>query len=160
MWNTEHRSPFSFGFFLVRFAYRREKLFVPILYQIPAFEAFDDFSDFLESISCETSKTCQVRGSNPCRGATSWNHFWGQFDAVYERSLATNLPMVRCRLQVPAQAVEASLGANECPRGSTQGASMMVHKVVSKEDWLLVCRPCRPMSDTIGSGDFVLFESS
>lgn len=55
--------------------------------------------------------------------------------------------------------VEASLGANECPRGSTQGASMMVHKVVSKEDWLLVCRPCRPMSDTMGSGDFVLFES-
>ena len=24
---------------------------------------FDDFSDFLESITCETSKTCQVRGS-------------------------------------------------------------------------------------------------
>ena len=34
------------------------------------FEAFDDFSDFVESISCETSKSCQVRGSNPCRGAT------------------------------------------------------------------------------------------
>src|SRR5262249_8932575 len=43
--------------------------FVHFLYQIPAFGAFDDFSDFLESISCETSKSCQVRGSNPCRGA-------------------------------------------------------------------------------------------
>jgi len=30
--------------------------FVPILYREPAFEAFDDFSDFLESISCEVSK--------------------------------------------------------------------------------------------------------
>jgi hypothetical protein len=37
---------------------------------MPAFCAFDDFSDFVESISCETSKSCQVRGSNPCRGAT------------------------------------------------------------------------------------------
>ena len=45
------------------------KAFVPFLYQNTAFDAFDDFSDFLESISCETSKTCQVRGSNPCRGA-------------------------------------------------------------------------------------------
>jgi len=46
------------------------KYFVPILYQNPAFDAFDDFSDFVESISCETSKSCQVRGSSPCRGAT------------------------------------------------------------------------------------------
>src|ERR1700685_472733 len=45
------------------------KLFVPILYQDPAFDAFDDFSDFVESISCEPSESCQVRGSNPCRGA-------------------------------------------------------------------------------------------
>jgi hypothetical protein len=43
------------------------KYFVPILYQNPAFDAFDDFSDFVESISCETSKSCQVRGSNPCQ---------------------------------------------------------------------------------------------
>jgi len=41
------------------------KLFVPILYQNPAFDAFDDFSDFLESITCEISKVCQVRGSIP-----------------------------------------------------------------------------------------------
>ena len=47
----------------------RKKNFVPILYREVAFEAFDDFSDFLESISYETSKSCQVRGSNPCRGA-------------------------------------------------------------------------------------------
>jgi hypothetical protein len=33
------------------------------------FEAFDNFSDFVESVTCETSKICQVRGSNPCRGA-------------------------------------------------------------------------------------------
>src|SRR6266852_9207021 len=46
---------------------RRKKYSVPILYQIPAFGAFDDLSDFLGSISCETSKSCQVRGSNPCR---------------------------------------------------------------------------------------------
>ena len=38
---------------------------VPFLYQIPAFGAFDDFRDFLKSTSCETSKTCQVCGSNP-----------------------------------------------------------------------------------------------
>ena len=36
------------------------KLFVHFLYQGPAFDAFDNFSNFLESISCETSKTCQV----------------------------------------------------------------------------------------------------
>jgi hypothetical protein len=46
------------------------KYFVPILYQMPAFGAFKDFSDFVESITCGLSKTCQVRGSNPCRGAT------------------------------------------------------------------------------------------
>jgi hypothetical protein len=45
------------------------KLFVPILYQDRAFDAFDDFSDFVESISCAPSESCQVRGSNPCRGA-------------------------------------------------------------------------------------------
>src|SRR5579871_6310681 len=44
--------------------------FVHFLYQDPAFDAFDDFSDFVESISCETSESCQVRGSNPCRGAS------------------------------------------------------------------------------------------
>jgi hypothetical protein len=49
------------------FVFTMEKNFVPILYQMPAFGAFDDFNDFLESISCETSKTCQVCGSNPCR---------------------------------------------------------------------------------------------
>ena len=46
------------------------KVFVHFLYQNRAFGAFDDFSDFVESVSCETSKSCQVRGSNPCRGAT------------------------------------------------------------------------------------------
>jgi len=35
-------------------------LVVPLLYREPAFEAFDDFSDFVESISCEPSKICQV----------------------------------------------------------------------------------------------------
>ena len=35
------------------------------MYQIPAFDAFDDFTSFVESISCEASKTCQVRGSIP-----------------------------------------------------------------------------------------------
>jgi hypothetical protein len=46
-----------------------QKTFVPILYRNHAFEAFDDFSDFVESTSCEPSESCQVRGSNPCRGA-------------------------------------------------------------------------------------------
>jgi hypothetical protein len=49
------------------------KFFVPILYLVHDFGAFGDFSDFLESISCKTSKSCQVRGSNPCRGATNFN---------------------------------------------------------------------------------------
>ena len=40
---------------------------VPILHRAPAFEALDDFSDFVESVSCETSKICQVRGSSPAR---------------------------------------------------------------------------------------------
>lgn len=46
-------------------------IFVHSLYQNPAFGGFDDFSDFVESASCETSKSCQkfTRGSNPCRGA-------------------------------------------------------------------------------------------
>lgn len=35
----------------------RGKYFVPILYREPAFEGFDDFSDFVGSISCETSET-------------------------------------------------------------------------------------------------------
>ena len=37
--------------------------FVPILYLDPAFEAFCDFNCFVESVSCESSKSCQVRGS-------------------------------------------------------------------------------------------------
>src|SRR5579863_8092659 len=45
------------------------KFFVPILYLVHDFGAFGDFSDFVESISCEISESCQVRGSNPCRGA-------------------------------------------------------------------------------------------
>jgi hypothetical protein len=42
---------------------------VPILYRDRDFGALGDFEDFLESVSYGTSKTCQVRGSNPCRGA-------------------------------------------------------------------------------------------
>jgi hypothetical protein len=34
----------------------RGKYFVPILYRDPAFDAFDDFSDFLESITCGLQK--------------------------------------------------------------------------------------------------------
>ena len=49
---------------------QQAQIFVHFLYQDPAFGAFDDFDDFVESISCESSKSCQVRGSNPCRGAT------------------------------------------------------------------------------------------
>jgi len=32
---------------------------VPILYQVPAFDAFDDFSDFVKSINYGASETCQ-----------------------------------------------------------------------------------------------------
>jgi hypothetical protein len=39
------------------------QFFVQILYKDPAFEAFDDLNDFVESISCGTSKSCHVRGS-------------------------------------------------------------------------------------------------
>ena len=42
---------------------------VPILYGERDFDAFDNFGDFVESVSYGSSKTCQVRGSNPCRGA-------------------------------------------------------------------------------------------
>jgi hypothetical protein len=55
------------------FSHDGKKYFVHFLYQIPAFDALDDFYDFLESITYETSKSCQVRGSNPCRGATRIN---------------------------------------------------------------------------------------
>ena len=42
--------------------------FVPILYQDPAVDAFDDIYDFVESTTSRSSKSCQV--SNPCRGAS------------------------------------------------------------------------------------------
>jgi len=45
------------------------KYFVPILYGERDFDAFDDFCNFVESVSYGVSKTCQVRGSNTCRGA-------------------------------------------------------------------------------------------
>ena len=45
------------------------KKFVPTLYHNLAFEGFDDLRDFLESINCQTSKSCQVRGSNPMPGS-------------------------------------------------------------------------------------------
>jgi hypothetical protein len=48
---------------------KRPNIFVHFLYRKRDFDAFDDFSDFVESISCVTSEFCQVRGSNPCRGA-------------------------------------------------------------------------------------------
>ena len=44
-----------------------EKVFVHFLYEEPAFDYFDDF---VESITSKTSKSCQVRGSNPCPGST------------------------------------------------------------------------------------------
>jgi hypothetical protein len=75
------------------------KIFVHFLYQKPAFEAFD-VSDFLKSTSCETSKTCQVRGSNPCRGATLIFHHLAAF--VYLKdSLGTStdvLTLFACAL--------------------------------------------------------------
>jgi hypothetical protein len=42
---------------------------VPILYGERDFDAFGTFCDFVESVSYGSYKTCQVRGSNPCRGA-------------------------------------------------------------------------------------------
>ena len=39
---------------------RHDELFCTDLYRVPAFDAFDDLDDFVESISCETSE-CQVR---------------------------------------------------------------------------------------------------
>jgi hypothetical protein len=43
------------------------KEIVPILYGERDFDAFGTFDDFVESVSYSISKTCQVRGSNPCR---------------------------------------------------------------------------------------------
>jgi hypothetical protein len=45
--------------------------FVPILYGERDFDAFDNVDDFVESVSYGSYKICQVRGSNPCRGAKS-----------------------------------------------------------------------------------------
>ena len=50
-----------------------------------AFDAFDDFSDFVKSISCETSKTYQVRGSHRCRdpcGTVKWPRQKRQLAAI------------------------------------------------------------------------------
>jgi hypothetical protein len=55
------------------------KFFVPILYRDPAFEAFGDFSNFVESVSYGTSKTCQVRGFESIK-------FPLGFIEVYQRS--------------------------------------------------------------------------
>ena len=44
-----------------------EEDFVPILCRGLAFEGFGDFCDFVKSITYGTSRTCKVRGSNPCR---------------------------------------------------------------------------------------------
>jgi hypothetical protein len=46
--------------------------FVQILYRDPDFDIFHSFDGPVESISCVFSKSCQVRGSNPCRGATTF----------------------------------------------------------------------------------------
>ena len=48
-----------------------QNFFVQFLYRYPGFDAFDDFNNIVESIGCEISECCQVRGSNPCRGANS-----------------------------------------------------------------------------------------
>src|SRR6266436_1682443 len=52
-----------------------QNIFVPILYRYPAFDALDDFSDFLESITCEASKTSQSRFLITSMG----DRFTGQF---------------------------------------------------------------------------------
>jgi len=57
----------SFPFF------RSKKKFVHFLYRERDFGAFDVFNDFVESISCETSKSCQVRGSSPPPGSQPFN---------------------------------------------------------------------------------------
>ena len=62
--DTEHRVPLQEGLCHSRW---RQNSFVHFLYQDPAFDAFDAFSDFVESVSYGSYKTCQVRGSNPCR---------------------------------------------------------------------------------------------
>jgi len=66
------------------------------LYRDPAFEAFDDFSDFVESVSCGTSESCQVRGSNPCRGAKpSTSNLPGTFvDSVASSRNRTLIPNI------------------------------------------------------------------
>jgi hypothetical protein len=54
-----------------------------------AFDAFDDFSYFVKSISCGTSKTCHVRGSHPCRdpcGTVRWPRQKRQLAAMNWRS--------------------------------------------------------------------------
>jgi hypothetical protein len=59
--------------------------YVPILSQGRAFEAFDDFSDFVQSINYGTSKTCQEPGSNPFWGATLFG--LNQVFPIWERGM-------------------------------------------------------------------------
>jgi hypothetical protein len=53
----------------IRFINDLQMQIVQILYRERDFDAFGDFGDFVESVSYGTSRTCQVRGSSPCRGA-------------------------------------------------------------------------------------------
>jgi hypothetical protein len=46
-------------------------IFVPILYGERDFDAFGNVDDFVYSVRYGIYKTCQVRGSNPCRGANT-----------------------------------------------------------------------------------------
>jgi len=70
---------------------------VPILYRWRDFDAFGDFSDFVESVSYGTSKTCQVRGSSPCRDS---HPVW------FEKSLAAG----QLRWSISVSIVEAYAG--------------------------------------------------
>src|SRR5215831_7972562 len=93
---------------------------VPILYHEPAFEAFDDFSDFLESISCETSKTCQVRGSNPCQ--TDQDRLC--VDQAVHRGFACGRTCLRERLVSPTSRRPTRLPTHfpflvDCPTGDS-----------------------------------------
>src|ERR1700678_211066 len=54
----------------IRFINDLQMQIVQILYRERDFDAFGDFGDFVESVSCGTTRTCQVRVSNPSRGAT------------------------------------------------------------------------------------------
>jgi hypothetical protein len=91
------------------------------------FRPFCDLSNFVKSVSYGTSKTCQVRGSNPCQGAsqTSSESLHSETDSRRSSTTPSKIPPRRRRnwlvALVPTWPIR-SLKNGTCGAGSGQGA--------------------------------------